>query len=89
VSEEAGFAGLLDEIRDAVLVGDGEGDEIVRVAGVECEGLAELGLGGGKFSAREEARSCEIGVIGGEVLTLGVLIWRGWRGCSLRLGGSV
>ena len=83
MSEEAGFAGLLDEVGDLVLVGDGEGDEIVGVVGVEGEGLAELRLGGGKLFACEEARSGEIGVIGGEVLMLGVPIRRGRCGWSL------
>jgi hypothetical protein len=64
LSQEAGFAGLLDELGDAILVGEDEGHGVVRIAGVELLGLGELGLGCGEVVVVEKASAVEVGVVG-------------------------
>ena len=44
LAEDAGFASLLDEFGDVLLVSDGERHGVVVVAGVELDGLGELRL---------------------------------------------
>ncbi len=64
LSEETGFAGLLDQFGDAILAGEDEGEGVVGVAGVELLGFGELGLGGGEVVVVEETGAVEVGVVG-------------------------
>ena len=64
LTQETGFAGLLDQLGDAMLPGDDKGEAVVGVAGVELLGLGELSLGGGEIVAVEEAGAFEVGVVG-------------------------
>ena len=65
LAEEAGFAGLLHQFGDVVLVGEGEGPGVVAVGGVELDRFVELGLGAGEVVVVEQAGAGEVGVFGG------------------------
>jgi hypothetical protein len=55
VAEQTSLAGLLNEFSNTVFVGDGKGEGVVGVAGVQLDGFGELGFGGGEIFAVEQA----------------------------------
>jgi hypothetical protein len=69
LSEEAGFAGLLDEIGDAVFMGECDCLGVLAAGGVKLEGLGELGLGSAEIFVVEEAGSRQESVFRGLLLT--------------------
>jgi hypothetical protein len=63
LTEKAGFAGLLNELSDAVLTDDVEGAAVVGAVGIEPDCLLKLELGAGEVITVEEASSVEVGVL--------------------------
>ncbi len=64
VAEHALAAGLLDELGDAVLAGEGKGEGIVVVVGVELDGSGKVGGCVGGVVAVELVGSGEVCVFG-------------------------
>jgi hypothetical protein len=64
VAEETGLLGVLNELGDAVLAGDEQGEGVVAIAGVEGYGALEVLLGGEEVLAMNFFRAVEISVVG-------------------------
>ncbi len=64
IAHEAGLGGLLYELGEVMLAGDGEGESVLLLVGVELHGAGEAALGGDDVVVFELACALEVSIVG-------------------------